>query len=159
MVSAVNLMEKHQAAAWAPIVLLATLRCARRPRPGEAALLAAALALQVSTLAGEIVLQTAAAAPRPAAGGVSTAAALTALAGAGALAALLSAPALLGAVALMKDTRRGAGFAAAEALSGSASPLELAGHPAPALLRRHAHVHAPPGSGARTSSPAASRTC
>ena len=33
MVSAVNLMEKHQAAAWAPIVLLAALRCARRPRP------------------------------------------------------------------------------------------------------------------------------
>ena len=126
MVSAVNLMEKHQAAAWAPIVLLATLRCARRPRPGEAARLAMAAALQVSTLAGEIVLQTAAVAAVLLWRRLDRRA-LAALAGAGALAAFLSAPALLGAAAVMKDTRRGSGFSAAEALSGSASPLELAG--------------------------------
>jgi hypothetical protein len=127
MVSAVNLMEKHQAAAWAPIVLLATLRCARRSRPRDAALLALALALQVSTLAGEIVLQTAAAAAVLLPWRRLDRRSLAALAGAGGLAALLSAPALLGAAAVMKDTRRGAGFSAAEALSGSASPLELAG--------------------------------
>ena len=126
MVSAVNLVEKHQAAAWAPIVLLAALRCARRPRPGDAALLAVSAALQVSTLAGEIVLQTAAAAAVLWWGRLDRRA-LAALAGAGALAALLSAPALFGAAAVMKDTRRGSGFPAAEALSGSASPVELAG--------------------------------
>jgi hypothetical protein len=127
MVSAVNLMEKHQAAAWAPLVLLATLRCARRPGPAQAALLAVAAALQLSTLAGEIVLQTAAAAAVLISWRSIDRHVLSALAGAGFLAALLSAPALLGAAAVMKDTRRGSGFGAAEALSGSASPLELAG--------------------------------
>ena len=125
-VSAVNLLEKHQAAAWAPVVVLAAVRCARRPRPAAAVLLAGVLALQVSTLAGEIVLQTAAAAallawrPMDRRGWL-------ALGAAGALAAVLAAPALLGAAAVMKDTRRGSGFSAAEALSGAASPLELAG--------------------------------
>jgi len=89
MVWAVNLVPLHQAAAWAPVVLLLALRCASRPDAGRVVLLAGALALQVSTLGGEIVLQTAAAA---------------------AIAALLSAPALLGVAAIVKDTRRGAGL-------------------------------------------------
>jgi hypothetical protein len=125
MVSAVNVMQLHQAAAWAPIVLLLALRCARRPEAGPVVLLAGALALQVSTLGGEIVVQTAAAAAvllwrRLEARGVA------ALAAAVAIAALLSAPAVLGAASYIEGTHRGTGFSAAEAVVGSLSRVELA---------------------------------
>jgi len=126
MFSAVNLVPLQQAAAWAPVVLLLALRCASRPEAVRVVLLACALALQVSTLAGEIVVQTAAAAAillwrRFGARGAA------ALAAAVAIAALLSAPPLLGVASIVKDTHRGAGFSAAEAVAGSLSPVELAG--------------------------------
>ena len=123
LMSTVNLVPLHQAAAWAPVVLLLALRCAASPRPAPAAALAVAAALQVSTLAGEIVLQTALAGVvllwrridrRGIAG----------LAAAGAVAALLSAPALFGAAHLVAGTRRGGGFSASEALAFSMSPVE-----------------------------------
>jgi hypothetical protein len=137
MMSAVNLVPLHQAAAWAPLVLLAALRCAAAPGASTAAALGLALALQVSTLAGEIVLQTAAAAlvllwrrlDRRV---------VTALAGGAALATLLAAPALLGAADLIAGTRRAAGFDATEALAGSLSPVELA---AMALPRFFGDMH------------------
>lgn len=126
MLSAVNLVPLHQAAAWAPLVLLAALSCADRARPRDAAWLAAALALQVSTLAGEIVAQTLVAGAVLVAGRVGRRG-LAAMAAAGALAALLAAPVLCGIAALLRGTHRGAGFTAAEALYGSAAPIELAG--------------------------------
>ena len=121
-----NLVPLHQAAAWAPLVLLAALRCAAAPGPRAAAALAAALALQVSTLAGEIVLQTLAAAVVLLWGRAGRRSA-PALAGAAAVAALLSAPAWMGAASMLRETRRGGGFSAAESLAASLAPVELAG--------------------------------
>jgi hypothetical protein len=125
LMSAVNLVPLHQAAAWAPVVLLLALRCAACPRPAPAAALALAAALQVSTLAGEIVIQTALAGVVLLWGRIDRRA-LLALAAAGAIAALLSAPALLGAAHLVAGTRRGEGFSAPEALAFSMSPVEAA---------------------------------
>jgi hypothetical protein len=123
MVSAVNLVPLHQAAAWGPLVLLAALRCAAAPGAGTAATLAVLAALQVSTLAGEIVLQTAAVAGVLLWRRVDRRGA-AALAASAAVAALLSAPALLGAADLMSGTRRAEGFSSAEALAGSLAPVE-----------------------------------
>ena len=126
MVSAVNLVPLHQAAAWAPVVVLLALRTAALPGAGTTAALAVALALQVSTLGGEIVLQTAAAAAILSWPRVTRRGAL-ALGFAIAGAALLSAPAWMGVASILRDTHRGAGFTAAEAVTGSLSPIALAG--------------------------------
>jgi hypothetical protein len=126
MVSSVSVMQLHQGAAWAPLVILAALRCARDPRPPAMALFGVMLALQVSTMAGEIVVQTAAAALILLWGALHRRG-VAALAVGTALAALVAAPAILGAASYIEGTRRGAGFSAAEAVSGSLAPVELAG--------------------------------
>jgi hypothetical protein len=126
--------------------MVAALRCAARPGPASVAALGALVAIQVSTLAGEIVLQTAAASAFLAARSLGRRA-LAAGAAAAGLAALLAAPVLLGAAALIAGTRRGRGFAPAEILIGSLSPIELGGTCTPSPR---------PGSGATGSFPAAS---
>jgi hypothetical protein len=106
------------AAAWTPWILLAYSRLRESPASRPIAGLAALAALQLSTLGGEIVLQTALLAlvlglPR-------SMRAAKGLLAAGILAALLSAPVVLGARAVLEGTPRGAGFSPAQALSFSA---------------------------------------
>jgi hypothetical protein len=125
LMSSVNLVPLHQAAAWAPVVLLVALRCAEAPRASTAAVLAVAVTLQVSTLAGEIVVQTALAGLVLLWGRLDRRA-VKAFAAASAVAALLAAPTLLGAAHVVAGTRRGGGFSASEALGFSLSPLEAA---------------------------------
>src|SRR5262249_7100532 len=59
LLSLVNLVQLFEGAAWSPWVLAAALRLLERPSWRATALLAAAGALQLSTLAVEIVVQTA----------------------------------------------------------------------------------------------------
>ncbi len=73
-----------------------------------------------------------------------------ALAAAAALAVLLSAPAVLGIASIVKGTQRAAGFAAAEAVAGSLSPVELGRRTPAAVLRRTCTRSPAPGSGDRT---------
>ena len=123
--SSLNLVPLSQGAAWAPLVVAAYLRCYRRSGARSAAVLGALTALQVSTLAGEIVLQTAVFAlaltpSRPSRAHWRT------LAGGGVLAAALGAPVICGLRALLEGTARGSGFAASQVLAWSAHPLVLA---------------------------------
>ncbi|MCK7480644.1 MAG: hypothetical protein M0C28_28020 [Candidatus Moduliflexus flocculans] len=60
LLSTVNLLPLFQASAWAPWVVAAMVGAAREPSPRRTATLAVLAALQVSTLAAEIVVQTAA---------------------------------------------------------------------------------------------------
>ncbi|MFN8091513.1 MAG: hypothetical protein U0599_04690 [Vicinamibacteria bacterium] len=123
------------AAAWAPLAvgLVHSLAAdAGRPWP-RAVALAAVLATQVSTLGIEALPQTALVAlvllPS-----LPSARASRALGAALALAALLAAPAVAGGSALLSDSARGRGFAAAAALAYSAPPAVLAEAALPRFL-------------------------
>jgi hypothetical protein len=123
--SLLNLLPLSHGAAWAPLVVACYLRCLRRPGGPACAALAVVAALQASTLAGEVALQTALVAL------VLTPALPSwrqwrALGTAGLVAALLSAPAVLGLRALLEGSVRVAGFAAGESLKWSVHPLALA---------------------------------
>lgn len=126
VLSTVNLVPLFHAAAWAPWVVAAVLAAARDPTPRRVAALAVLAAVQIGTLAAEVVAATA----------------LTAvmlleessplrdrrllrLAGAGLLALLLSAPAVLGGRALVSGTARAQGFTRGEALAYSLPPPVL----------------------------------
>jgi hypothetical protein len=131
--STLNLVPLAQAACWAPWVIASCLRTWRQPSARNAGLLALLAALQVSTLAVEIALQSLFAAcvlmlSRP------RARQLLALAGAAVVALLLSAPAWAGALALVEGSTRGAGFASGVVLSWSAHPAVLAGMAWPSFL-------------------------
>lgn len=124
LLSSSSLMQLLHAAAWAPWVIAAALRVLRAPDARGCALLGLALALQLSTVAVDIVLQTAFAClfvlpKRPSLRHVRVYAA------AALLAALVAAPVLLGTSWRLQGTRRALGFDASEALSFSASPLVL----------------------------------
>jgi hypothetical protein len=124
LLSSSNLMQFFHAVSWAPWVIAALLRVWRAPDARGCAFLGVALALQVSTLAADVVLQTAFACLfllpcRPSLRHV------RACVGAVMLALLLSAPVLLGTRALLEGTRRAAGFGAAEALARAANPIVL----------------------------------
>lgn len=125
--STVNLLPLFQAVAWAPWVLTAFLGLLARPSWNAVARLALVASLQVSTLAGDFVAQTALAGLflLPDWGWLRDRRTLL-LAVAGALALLLSAPLLFAMGTLLEGTARGLGFSAAEALQYSASPCVLA---------------------------------
>ena len=106
------------AAAWTPWILLVHLRLREAPTARLAAALAALVALQLSTLGGEIVLQTGLLAIFL--GLPFSRRAWKWLFVAGAVAALLSAPVLLGLRAVLEGTPRGVGFAPEEGLAFSA---------------------------------------
>ncbi len=135
VLSTVNLLPLFQAAAWAPWVLDAWIAATRSPTGRRLAVLAFVAALQASTLAAEIVLQTALV-------GLFLLEDWTALRGrrlarlalAGVLALALAAPAVLGARALVAGTARGEGFVLTEALGFSLHPVVLAELALPKLL-------------------------
>jgi hypothetical protein len=124
VLSSTNLIQLLHAAAWAPFVIAAVLRVLRVPDARACALLALALAVLVSTLSLDILIQTALACifllPR-----APDARRCLACAAAAALAALIAAPALVGTSWLMAGTRRALGFDMEESLGFSASPLVL----------------------------------
>ena len=128
LLSSSNSMQFFHAACWAPWVIAAAVRACRGPSARSAAWLGVVLALQLSTLAADVVAQTAFASlfvlPWPRSWRRLRAVAAVALLGA-LLAALLSAPVLLGVQWLLQDTRRAQGFAPSEVLAWSASPLVL----------------------------------
>lgn len=134
--STFNLVQLSQAAAWEPVVLWALLGAVSRPTGRRLALLSALVALQVSTLGAEVVLQTAVV------GGVLTLGprlwrdrrALVRLLLAGGLAALLAAPAVLGVWSLVAGTARDRGFSMSEALTFSVHPVALAEMALPRFL-------------------------
>jgi hypothetical protein len=135
VLSTVNLPPLFQACAWAPWVVGAALDVVRAPSARRVAVLAALLALQVSTLGAEVVLQTALVAVVLAAGhGLRRLSRVAAFAGAAALAAALAAPAIAGAAALVSGSSRGRGFALGEALAFSLHPVALAEVALPRLL-------------------------
>lgn len=136
LLSTVNLLPLFQAAAWAPWVLAAFVSAARQPTGRRLALLAVLAALQTTTLAAEIVLQTAVVGLVLAAGDIVRRGwrRSVSLLGAGLLAALLAAPALLGARALVLGSARAQGFPPSEALAFSLHPVALAEAVFPALL-------------------------
>lgn len=123
--SSLNLFELSHGAALAPLVILAYLRLWDRPDARRAAVLALLAALQVSTLAGEVMMQTAcfafALTPR-----WPTRRRLCALAGAGLMALAIAAPVFAGMRALVEDGARARGFAPEIVLSWSVSPAVLA---------------------------------
>jgi hypothetical protein len=118
LLSCVNLLPLFQAAALAPWVLFAALALLAGPSPRTIAATAALAALQVSTIAGEIVILTWLALPflasRP------SRRALAGLGAAGVLAVLLAAPVLFNVRAALADTQRAAGFDPTLALGFSA---------------------------------------
>ncbi len=133
--SLVNLVPLHQAAAWAPWVIAAFLGTARTPSGPRLAAFAALLALQVSTLGAEIVLQTLIVGlvlvedwgwlrdrrgPRVLAAGL--------------LAGAIAAPAVLGIRGVLEGTSRGRGFQVPEAMQFSLHPVVLAEALLPKLL-------------------------
>jgi hypothetical protein len=59
LLSCVSLLPLLQASAWAPLIISSVLRLVANPSPRRTAAVAAALVLQISTLLGEIVVQTA----------------------------------------------------------------------------------------------------
>jgi hypothetical protein len=134
--STFSLVQLGQAAAWAPAVLWALLGAAQSPTGRRLALLAVLLALQVSTLGAEIVLQTLVM------GGVLAARpplwrerrTILRLLLAVVLAALLAAPAVLGVHALAAGTAREGGFSFSETLAFSVHPVALAEMVLPRLL-------------------------
>ncbi len=134
--SCVNLLQLLHGLAWAPWVLLAFRRLVETPSPGRSAALALVGALQISTLSGEIALQTAVAGlfliPRTAWSEVGRR--LGHVAGAGLLALLAAAPVLCGLLTLLTGSARAAGFPAERALAYSASPVVLAESVLPRLF-------------------------
>jgi hypothetical protein len=125
--STVNLLPLFEAMAWAPVVVFAFLGAVSRPSGRRLAGLAALLALQVSTLAVEIVLQTLVVGVVLAAGPTlwRDRTRLVRLLAAGVLALLLAAPAVLGVRALLSGTARERGFAPGEVLSFSLHPVVI----------------------------------
>ena len=119
MLSSVNLLPLFQAAALAPWVMRAALDLFEHPSGRTTAIVALLAALQVSTIAGEIVILTWLALPflwrRPPA-----LRALLALSGAALLATGLSAPLLFNTGAALADTQRGVGLDPALAAGFSA---------------------------------------
>ncbi len=114
-------------ASWAPLAIALAVRVVQSPSWRRAAALALVLALEVSALGIEALPQTvlAVAILTPA---VPSRRSWAALSGAMVCAALLAAPTLLGALWLLRDTARGAGFTPEVALSYSASlPVLLEG--------------------------------
>ena len=131
--STLNLVPLSQGAALAPFVVAAYVRCVRRPDARRTGVLALLGALQVSTFAADIIVQTALMAlvltpERP------RLRHLRALLAAGVVATLLAAPALAGLQHLMQGTARAEGFAARTVLSWSAHPVVLAEALWPRLL-------------------------
>lgn len=124
LLSMVPLFPLYHAAALAPWVVSAILAASRRPDAARISRLGLLLALQVSTLAVEVVAQTVVlglvvAAPLP------TRRRALALLGGFVLAAAIAAPAILGTWALIADTARGRGFAVSEAFAWSLRPAAL----------------------------------
>jgi len=120
VLSCVNLIPILQGAAWAPLAVLALLRLVEQPTPRRTGILALVVALQASTLAGEIVVQTAFLSllllpRRP------ERRALAALGAAGASALIVLAPLVLLLVQAVSDTQRGRGLDPALALGERAS--------------------------------------
>lgn len=134
LLSSVNLLPLYEAAAWAPLVVLAFLGVVQAPTGRRSSLLAVVLALQMSTLALEVVAQTLLVALVIAGRRASARRSLGGLAAAGLVAGLLCAPALLGLRHLIEGTARGRGFAAAEALQFSVHPAVLVEAVVPRLL-------------------------
>ena len=135
VLSCVNVLHIFEAVAWLPWVLAAWLGFLERPSARRAALLALLGALQISTLGGEIAIQTALA-------GLVLAPdwkwvldrRLKRLAGVAALALLATAPVWLGARAILAGTVRGRGSASQEVLQYSLPPLAFAEAVVPKLL-------------------------
>jgi hypothetical protein len=124
--SLINLAPLHQAAAWAPWVVAAFVAASRAPSWRRLAQLALLLALQVSTLGAEIVLQTVLVGfVLSSDGWWRQPARMARLALAGALAGVVAAPALLGARALLAGTARARGFPLVDALAFSLHPVAL----------------------------------
>jgi hypothetical protein len=121
VLSSVSLAELFHATAWAPVVIASMLAAWRQPAPRTAAMLALALALQVSTLGGETILQTTCIGLLLCGWRVDRRRAI-ALVGAALLTAALTAPVLAGVHNLLQGTRRGQGFEVATALKGSVHP-------------------------------------
>jgi hypothetical protein len=125
VLSTLNLFELLKGVCWGPFVLVAYRGLFARPTIRRAALLGLAVALQVSTLSAEAVLQTALLAllltPR-----LPDRRDLARLVSAGTLALALAMPAILGAAGLIQGTRRAGGLSPAEALAWSAHPATLA---------------------------------
>jgi hypothetical protein len=126
VLSCVNLLPLFQAAAWAPWVVAAFLALVERPCWRSAAVLALLGALQGSTLAADIVVQTVAAGLLLAPPAFWRGRGLPQAIGAAVLAGLMLAPVGAGLVDLLAGTERGAGYSATSALQYSAGPLVLA---------------------------------
>ena len=125
MLSTINVYVYVQAMAWAPVTVLALSRAAQDRRC--AWLAGALLALCLSTLAAEIVVQTAVLGTALALGRRDSwrLPALGRLAAAGALAAGLSAPLFVFVRGILGESERAAGFAPAVILAHSVHPLTL----------------------------------
>jgi hypothetical protein len=125
--STFSLVQLGEAAAWAPLVVWAMLGAVSRPTGRRLALLALLLALQVSTLGAEIVLQTVVVgvvlAVEPAL--VRDRRKVGHLVLAVVLAALLAAPALLGVRSMAAGSARERGFSASQSLAFSVHPVAL----------------------------------
>jgi hypothetical protein len=126
-VSTLSLVQLGQAAAWAPLVVWSMLGAVSRPTGRRLAVLAALLALQVSTLGAEIVLQTvfvgAVLAVEPVLARDRRRVGRLLLAGV--MAALLAAPALLGVWSMAAGSARERGFSASESLAFSVHPVAM----------------------------------
>jgi hypothetical protein len=124
VLSCLNLFELFHAVCWAPWVLAAYRYLVERPTPRRGAILGILGAVQLATLAGETVLQTALFAllltPRSRVSRV-----WRQLLFAATLAASVAAPALLGARALLEGSRRAAGFDPEISLAWSVHPMVL----------------------------------
>jgi hypothetical protein len=132
-----NVFPLLQAAAWAPWVIAAGLRVARQDGWRPVVALATCAALQVGSLAAELIVQTGVLLLVLVAGRT-TIRGWGRLAAAGVLAAALAAPVLLGARAMAVGTGREAGFSRAVTLSWSIHPAEL---PALVLPRYFGEMH------------------
>jgi hypothetical protein len=132
-----NVFPLLQAAAWAPWVIAAALVVGRGEGRRPIVALAFCAALQVGSLAAELIVQTGVLILVLGAGRI-RGRGWARLAAAGVLAATLAAPVLLGARAMAADTGREAGFSKEVTLSWSLRPAEL---PALALPRYFGDMH------------------
>jgi hypothetical protein len=125
LLSAANLFELFHAACWAPALVAAFVGLVRCPSPSRAALLAVLATLQVTTLSGEIVLQTALVAVGLAGAGLRAPRTMRLLLLAGVLTLLLCAPLMAGAAAFLAGTARAQGMPPSAMLVWSAPPPVL----------------------------------
>ena len=119
VLSCANSLQLFHGVCWAPVILAALVGCLTSVSGRRVAVLAVAVAMQISTMAADVVLLTALAAlvlwprrPRWTD--------LPPLVAAAGLALILAAPAFLGTRWLLEETRRGRGFSADEILDFSA---------------------------------------